>query len=181
MRLSRKQGETLKPATLRAKALAAGKIRATLNVSVFALDSSLPAEALAGVLQAQFQELSLSSQVQAAGPERVLAALAGHFSKADVLVVLGDSSAKSEPALMDLVQWLLLNGQTSLAENLLYAQLGSAKARTVAPVFELVMLPPDFAERVQQSGRRFPWAASSHEQWELADAVLTYATGLAAE
>lgn len=181
MRLSRKQDVTLKPAMLRAKALAAGKIRASLNVSVFALDSSLPAETLAGFLQAQFQELSLSSQVRAAGPERVQAALTGHFTKADVLVVLGGTSAKAEPALMDLVQWLLLNGQTSLAENLLYAQLGSAKSGTVAPVFERVILPLDFAERVQQSGRRFPWAASSHEQWALADAVLTYATGLAAE
>lgn len=181
MRLSRKQDVTLKPETLRAKALVVGKIRASLNVSVFALDSSLPAETLAGVLQAQFQELSLSSHVRAAGPERVRAALAGHFADADVLVVLGNSSAKAESALMDLVQWLLLNGQTGLAENLLYAQLGSGKAGAVAPVFERVILPLDFAEREQQSGRRFPWAASSHDQWTLADAVLTYATGLAAE
>lgn len=181
MRLSRKHEATLKPEALRVKAIAAGKMRATLKVSVFTLDAALPADTLAGFLGAQLQELSLDSRVCAAGPERVKAALAGHFIDADILVVLGDGSAQAEPALMELVQWLLLNGQAVLAENILFVQLGEGKSGTPSPVFERVILPLDFAEQTQQSGLRLPWAASSHKSWALADAVLTYATGLADE
>ncbi|MGP9488946.1 hypothetical protein ACT3TP_03405 [Glutamicibacter sp. AOP38-B1-38] len=181
MRIARKSGPTLKPAALRAKAIAAGKVRENLKITVFALSAALPAAELAVFLEGQLAQLTLNSQVRVAGPERVKAALAGRFNEADVLVVVGDGSATAEPALMELVQWLLLNGRTALAENLVYVQLGARTSATPAPVFERVVLPMNFAEQTQQSGRRLPWAAASHESWELADAVLNYATGLSAE
>ncbi|WP_404290343.1 hypothetical protein [Glutamicibacter arilaitensis] len=181
MRISRKTVPTLRPETLRAKAIAAGRLRQNLQITIFALDANLPAAELAEFLQGQLAQLSLDSQVDATGPERVRAALAGRFNNADVLVVVGDDSAEAEPALMDLVQWLLLNGRTTLAENLVYVQLGSRASSSPAPVFERIILPKNFAQQTQQSGRRLPWAASSHESWELANAVLDYATGLSAE
>lgn len=181
MRFLRAAGHDSPAITLKAKALAVGARRSKLTVLIFGLQTELEIEARAHQLQEQLASVNLDSEIRTAGPERVKAVLDGKFSGVDVLVVLGDGASKSEPALMEFVEWLLANSRGSLAENLLYAQLGEGKANTPAPVFTSVILPAMGQQVNERSGRRLPWAASPHTTWELAHAVLDYATGLEAE
>ncbi|WP_313812271.1 hypothetical protein [Glutamicibacter sp.] len=154
--------------------------RERLNILLFTLDVDLPNEEIARQLQGQLGRLDLAADVATAGPERVRSAIDGKFDDVDVLVVLANSGSEAEDRLMELVQWLLANGRTSLAQNLVFAQWGSSRRQT-SPIFDHVVLEDSYVSQIQQSGRRFPWAAASHESWNLADAVLSYAVGLRVE
>lgn len=156
-------------------------LRNHLGVLVFTLYTRLPCLEIAEHLAEQFAEVNVPAQVASAGPERVQAALEGKFSKADVLVVVGESGPDSEDQLMDFVQWLLANGRKALAENLIFAFLGDERPDFPVPAFNRVQLPRSYFARTQHSGLRLPWAASARESWELVGAVLDYAVGLGAE
>ncbi|ALD63504.1 hypothetical protein DFO58_1774 [Arthrobacter sp. AG1021] len=169
------------PAARQQQAKEVAALRVELGVLLFTLDPALPLAELAEQLAEQFAELQLPSRVATAGPQRVAAVMDGKFTGIDVLVVLGDASAETEDRLMDLVEWLLANGRRALAENLVFAQLGHQPKNRPAPAFARVVLERHFAAEARKSGLRFPWAASSRASWELAGAVLDYATGLGAE
>ncbi|WPR65912.1 hypothetical protein SLW73_06225 [Glutamicibacter protophormiae] len=169
------------PAARQQQAREVAAARSELGVLLFTLDPALPQAKLAQQLAEQFAELQLPSRVATAGPQRVAAVMDGSFTGIDVLVVLGDAGADTEDRLMELVEWLLANGRGALAENLIFAQLGQPPKHRPVPAFARVVLERNFAAEARKSGLRFPWAASSHPSWELAGAVLDYATGLGAE
>lgn len=167
--------------SLAERAAVVASTRGELGVLVFTLDSRLPFVEVTEHLAEQFAELALTSRVVAAGPDRVQAVLDGKFAGIDVVIALGETAENAEDQLMELVNWLLANGRTALAENLIYAQLGHERTSTVAPTFNRVLLPRAYFARTRQSGLRLPWAASAHDSWELAEAVLDYAAGLGDE
>ncbi len=151
-----------------------------LGILLFTLEAKLPHQEVAQRLGTQLESLGLAAAVDTAGPARVRSVMDGKFDDVDVLVVLGESGPDGEDQLMDLVQWLLANGRTALAQNLVFAQWGEGRAKH-QPVFNHVVLQPSYLGGEQQSGRRFPWAASADDSWALARAVLDYAVGLGAE
>ena len=168
------------PSKLEQLAAQVGGRRRELGVLVFTLELGLPQLEVAQKLADQFALLQLNSRIASAGPEKVQAVLEGKFKGIDVLVVLGKAHEGTEDALMELVAWLLANGRQELAQNLVFAQLGHS-LKQAAPAFNKVLLPHSYAAGARQSGLRLPWAASSHESWDLAEAVLGYAAGLGEE
>jgi len=169
------------PAEVAARASKAAAGRARLGVLVFTLSTHLPFFEIAEHLAEQFGELDLKAEVSTAGPHRVQSVLEGKFNAVDVLVVVGETGPDGEDQLMELVQWLLANGRSNMAENLIFAVVDDGQRVGEFPAFNRVVLPRSYFARTQQSGLRLPWAASARESWELVTAVLDHSLGLGAE